>query len=45
MAFIFGPFPYNIMNKDKYFVYDSEYKCWMHRTPLKCFVNPILIIT
>lgn len=28
--------------KDKYFVYDFEHKCWMHRTPLKCFVNPIL---
>ena len=36
------PHPYNVMNKDKYFVYDSEHKCWMHRTPLKCFVNPIL---
>lgn len=24
-----GPHPYNIMNKDKYFVYDSEHKCWM----------------
>lgn len=23
-----GP-PFNIMNKDKYFVYDSEHKCWM----------------
>jgi len=29
-------------NKDKYFVYDSEHKCWMLRTPLKCFVNQIL---
>lgn len=31
-----------MINKDKYFVYDSEHKCWTHRTPLKCFVNPIL---
>lgn len=30
------------MNKDKYFVYNSEYDCWMHRTPLKCIINPIL---
>lgn len=29
-------------SKDEYFVYNSEYDCWMHRTPLKCFVNPIL---
>ena len=29
-------------NKDKYFVYDKVYNCWMHRTPLKCIVNPIL---
>lgn len=30
------------MNKDKYFVYNAGYNCWMHRTPLKCFINPIL---
>ena len=30
------------MNKDKFFVYDDEYKMWMHRTPLKCILNPIL---
>ena len=29
-------------SKDEYFVYNSEYDCWMHRTPLKCFINPIL---
>lgn len=31
-----------LQNKDKYFVYNSKYDCWMHKTPLKCFVNPIL---
>ena len=41
-ALLFVAHHYNIMNKDKYFVYDSEHKCWMHRTPLKRFVNPIL---
>ena len=30
------------MNKDKYYVQDKECGCWMHRTPLKCFINPIL---
>lgn len=25
-----------------YFVYDEEYKEWRHKTPLKCFINPIL---
>ena len=30
------------MNKDKYYVQDPECGCWMHRTPLKCFLNPIL---
>ena len=30
------------MNKDKYYVHDKECGCWMHRTPLKCFINPIL---
>ena len=30
------------MNKDKYYVQDKECGCWMHRTPLKCIVNPIL---
>lgn len=29
-------------NKDKYFVYDETYKTWLHRTPLKCILNPIL---
>lgn len=29
-------------NKDKYFVYNTEYDCWMHKTPLKCIINPIL---
>ena len=30
------------MNKDKYYVQDKECGCWMHRSPLKCIVNPIL---
>ena len=30
------------MNKDKYFVYSKKYDTWMHRTPLKLIVNPIL---
>lgn len=30
------------MNKDEYYVQDTECGCWMHRTPLKCFLNPIL---
>lgn len=29
-------------SKDFYFVYNLEYNCWMHRTPLKYLVNPIL---
>lgn len=32
----------NMKSKDDYFVYNFEYDCWMHRTPLKCFINPIL---
>ena len=28
------------MNKQKYFVF--EHNCWMHKTPLKLLVNPIL---
>jgi len=31
-----------MFNKDKYFVYDEFYKTWIHRTPLKCILNPIL---
>jgi len=31
-----------LQNKDKYFVYNSKYDCWMHKTPLKCLINPIL---
>ena len=30
------------MNRDKYYVQDKECGCWMHRSPLKCIVNPIL---
>lgn len=30
------------MNKDEYYVKDKECGCLMHRTPLKCIVNPIL---
>ena len=29
-------------NKDKYYIFDEKHNCWMHRTPLKCFINPIL---
>lgn len=25
-----------------YFVYDSEYKTWRHKSPIKCLINPIL---
>lgn len=31
-----------LKQKDDYFVYNEEYDCWMHRTPLKCVINPIL---
>lgn len=31
-----------LKNKDKYYVYNEQYDCWMHRTPLKLIVNPIL---
>jgi len=31
-----------LKQKDDYFVYSKEYNCWMHRTPLKCIINPIL---
>lgn len=30
------------VNKDKYYIFDEKHNCWMHRTPLKCFINPIL---
>ena len=30
------------MNKDKYYVQDPECECWMHRSPLKRIINPIL---
>ena len=29
-------------SKDDYFAYNFEHDCWMHKTPLKCLVNPIL---
>ena len=32
----------NMKSKDDYFVYNFEHDCWMHKTPLKCLVNPIL---
>lgn len=32
----------NMNRKDKYFVYDAKYDCWMHKTPLKIILNPIL---
>ena len=31
-----------LSNKDKYFVYSKQYKCWMHRSPLKLIINPFL---
>lgn len=31
-----------LKQKDDYFIYNKEYNCWMHRTPLKCIINPIL---
>lgn len=31
-----------LKQKDDYFIYNKEYDCWMHRTPLKCIINPIL---
>ena len=27
---------------DKYYYFHKRYKIWMHRTPLKLFINPIL---
>ena len=30
------------MNKDKYYVQDPDCGCWMHRSPLKRIINPIL---
>lgn len=29
-------------SKDKYYVQDKECGCWMHRSPLKCIINPLL---
>ena len=31
-----------LKQKDDYFIYNKEYDCWTHRTPLKCIINPIL---
>ena len=30
------------MNKDKYYVQDQECGCWMHKSPVKLLLNPIL---
>ena len=30
------------MNKDKYYVQDKECGCWMHKSPVKLLLNPIL---
>lgn len=28
------------MNRDKYYAQDPDCGCWMHRSPLKCIINP-----
>ena len=30
------------MNRDKYYVQEPDCGCWMHRSPLKRIINPIL---
>ena len=30
------------MNRDKYYVQDTDCGCWMHRSTLKRIINPIL---